>query len=190
MLLENGALNSFGATNEIIEHYLARAAGIDRYTNWDIDDRPGDDIVKLQFIQIVNAKRSISDSLHSDDFITVEISYHILQEVKDLRIVASILSFDGTQIFSTSDYRYQHASRIRKPGQYLSKFTIPANTLNISRYYVSVDIEIPMVKNIVSNQIVSFAVDELTYNELGITITGRPPGVIHPQYQWIIESVN
>ena len=82
----------------------------------------------------------------------MEIDYEILKEIRNLRIVANLLSFDGVEIFSTSDFRYQDEFRLRTAGKYSSRFTIPKNTLNVSRYFVSIDIEIPMDRSIVYNK--------------------------------------
>jgi lipopolysaccharide transport system ATP-binding protein len=186
ILMERGTVKNSGQTSQIIEEYLQGDSDVNRYHTWDTNERPGDQNVKLESIRIVDNKGSIENFLTSENEIRVEIEYEILLEVKDLRVVANVMSYDGTEVFSTSDFGYQHESRIRKPGKYCSYFTIPGNILNISRYHISVDIDIPMIKSIVLSETVSFSINELISNEMGLTIARKPSGVIHPVYRWSI----
>lgn len=188
VLMERGTVKNSGQTSQIIEEYLAGDSDVERFHAWAGNERPGDQNVKLESIRVVDNKGSIENFLTSENEIKVEVEYEILHEVKNLRVVANVMSFDGTEVFSTSDFGYQQESRIRKPGKYCSYFKIPANLLNISRYHVSVDIDIPMIKSIVLSQTVSFSINELISNELGLTIARKPSGVIHPVYPWTIEK--
>lgn len=189
LLMQNGSVTKQGKTSEIIEQYLSSDSDIERYHAWPEESRPGDDYVKLECIKIVNNKGSIYDSLFSDTDVIVQVYYEILKDIRNLRVVANFLSFDGVEIFSTSDFRYQDEIRLRTPGKYSSCFTIPKNTLNVSRYFVSVDIDIPLTRSIVANKTLSFSIDELIINELGQTIARKPSGVIHPVYPWAITKI-
>jgi lipopolysaccharide transport system ATP-binding protein len=190
MVMERGGIKTIEPTIEAIEKYLSSDTELERYMSWDGDRRPGDNAVRLNSIKILDKEGTFEKSLTTEDDISVEIGYEVLQEMKDLRIVANILGYDGEEVFSTSDFKYQHESRIRKPGIYRSRLTIPGNLLNLSRYYVSVDIDIPTQKAIVIGQIASFSIDELVNNELGITIARKPSGIIHPVCKWDVEKLN
>jgi lipopolysaccharide transport system ATP-binding protein len=188
LLMEQGTLKYSGPTADIIERYLEGDSEVERFHQWEHDHRPGNHIVRLEQIRVTDEKGSIENLLSSHSSVTVEISYEVLQEVKNLRVVANVMSFDGTEIFSTSDFNYQQASRIRKPGRFKSSFVIPAKLLNVSKYFISVDIDIPMTSAIVIGKTVSFTISELMSNELGITMARKPSGVIHPVYGWTIEE--
>ena len=120
----------------------------------------------------------------------LEINYEVLIEIKDIRVVANIISFDGVEIFSTSDFNYQESDRIRKRGMYQSSFTIPGGFLNASTYFLFVEIDIPLNRSIVVGQAVSFSIEELIINELGITLSRIPSGVIHPVFPWNLEKIS
>ena len=189
VLMQNGSVTNQGKTSEIIEQYLSSDSDIERYHAWPEESRPGDDYVKLECIKIVNDKGSIYDALFSDTDVIVQVYYEILKDIRNLRVVANFLSFDGVEIFSTSDFRYQDETRLRPPGKYSSCLTIPKNTLNVSRYFVSVDIDIPLTKSIVANKTISFSIDELIINELGQTVARKPSGVIHPVFPWNVSKI-
>lgn len=188
VFMERGRVKSIDDTAIAIEKYLSSDSDVDRFVEWRGDLRPGDNSVKLNHIKILNERGSFDASLTSDNDVIVEIEYQILNEIKDLRIVANLLSYDGTEVFSTSDFNYQPANRVREQGIYKSNLHIPRKLLNISRYYVSVDFDIPTVRAIITGQTVSFSIDELIYNEMGITISNRPPGVVHPVCKWDVKK--
>lgn len=190
LLMENGQLINSGPTPDIIEQYLSGDAEMDRQMVWHGDKRPGDHQVKLNSIRVLDEKNAVEGTLTSEMPLTVEVEYEVIDTIKDMRIAVNLMSYDGTEILASSDYPYQPPNRIREKGVYRSYFVIPGNFLNLSRYHISVDIDIPMVKAIAVSNIVSFTVDELIHNELGLTIARSPSGVIHPVFNWKVDKLS
>lgn len=188
-LMERGRVKSIDETTIAIEKYLSSDSNVDRLVEWHGESRPGDSNVKLNYIKILNEKGNLDASLTSDNDVIVQIEYDVLKEIKNLRVVANVLGYDGIEVFSTSDFNYQRDDRVREQGTYRSNLLIPRKLLNTSRYYVSVDLDIPTVKAITIGQTVSFSIDELIYNELGITLSHKPSGIVHPVCQWRIEKI-
>lgn len=188
LVMKHGMVESLEETPDAIERYLSSDSDIDRCILYDSDNRPGDNQLRLEHIKILDSNGTLEKMLTTDDDIYVEVSYEVLADVKDLRISVSLLSFDGEQIFITSDFKYQSDNRIREAGKYISRLKIPARMLNVSKYYVSLDIEVPKIKAIVKAATVAFNVDELVHNELGIIIGAKPPGLIHPVLDWTVEK--
>ncbi len=189
LVMKHGRVEALEDTPTAIERYLSSDSDVDRYVRWSRDERPGDNTVRLNSIRILNASGDTEKALTSSDEIHIEISYEVLEDVKDLRVTNSLMGFDGEHIFSTSDFNYYNDSRVREKGQYVSVLTIPAKMLNLSRYYISVDIEIPSAKSIVQSALVAFNIEELIYNEMGMLIAAKPPGQIHPVLNWKVERV-
>ena len=98
------------------------------------------------------------------------------------------MTTDGTEIFSTSDFHFQDSSRIRKPGKYKSICKVPGKLLNAGNFIASVDFDIPFVKAFFIGLPITFTISELIFNQLGLTIASRPPGVIHPMLKWEIQD--
>jgi lipopolysaccharide transport system ATP-binding protein len=189
LLMEQGTLKYSGPTADIIERYLEGDSEVERFRHWENDHRPGNSTVRLEQIRVLDERGSTENLLSSEDALHIEIQYEVLKEVKDLRVVANIMSFDGTEIFSTSDFNYQDTTRVRMPGRYISSFKVPGNLFNMGRYFVSVDIEIPMSKAFVLSQTVSFTVSELFRNDFGPILSNKPIGLIHPVYPWKVEKI-
>lgn len=190
LLMKHGRVECLEETPTAIERYLSSDSDIDRCMVYDKEKRPGDNSVKLNYIKVLDSDGTIEKMLTTDTDIYVEISYEVLNDIKDLRVAVSLLGFDGEHIFITSDFKYQNDSRIREAGTYISRLKIPAKFLNLSKYYISVDLEVPTVKSIVKSVLVAFNVDQLIYNELGIMISAKPPGQIHPVLDWNIEKIS
>ena len=190
ILLENGCVSNHGHTPEIIEKYLNKSSKHKRERIWNKDERLGDETVKLNSIKILDVNGSASNLIASSCELRVEINFEVLIETKDLRVVANVISFDGIEVFSTSDFNYQEPNRIRKSGIYQSSFVIPGSFLNASTYFLFVEIEIPFIKSIVTGQAVSFSIEELSINEMGLILSRIPSGVIHPVFKWNIENIS
>ncbi|NII24099.1 ABC transporter ATP-binding protein [Pseudoflavitalea sp. X16] len=187
LFLERGKVTMLGETGDVIGRYLSGDAEIDRCRVWE-KDFPGGKDIRLHAIKILDEQSSIENNLTSASTIQVVIEYEILNSVKDLRVVVNFLTFDGEEIFSSSDFNYQGKGRIREAGMYTSILTIPPDFLNMSRYYVSVDIDIPRTESFVTGESVGFSIDELIKNELGITIAKKPSGIIHPVLNWNVSK--
>ncbi len=190
LVMKHGTVDTLVDTPSAIERYLSSDSDIDRCVKWVSDERPGDNTVRLNSIKVLDKTGDLDKTLTTDDDILVEIDYEVLDTVKDLRITVSLMGFDGEHIFSTSDFNYYNTSRVREKGTYSSTLKIPSKLLNLSRYYVSVNVEIPSVKSIVQAEIVSFNVEELIYNEMGVLLAIKPPGQIHPVLNWDVKKLN
>jgi lipopolysaccharide transport system ATP-binding protein len=187
VFMERGTVSMVGETRDVIERYLSGDAEVDRCKYWQ-KDFPGKNGVRLHSIKVADDTGSIENALTSTTPIKVYVEYELTSEVKDLRVVVNLLSFDGTEILSTSDFNYQSESRLREPGIYTSELTIPPDFLNLSRYYISIDIDVPLTEAFVIGESVGFNVTELIHNELGITLSKKPSGVIHPKLTWKINK--
>ena len=188
-LLSKGKMVSIGPTGEIIEQYLTREATAERVLEFEAGQKPEADEVRLDRIEVIDAFGSLSNRLTTATPIRIKVHYTLAKNVKDLRVTISLFSSDGAHIFSVSDFNDQPVDRNRTSGSYCSELTIDPNFLNIGRYSCSIDLDVPMRKALVMDQGISFSVDELVHNHLGITINPRPPGAIHPTFKWAVEQI-
>ena len=189
ILMKNGTVECVGHTPMIIDKYLSEGNDADRFIEWTKDERPAAKELDVLSIKIVDEKGSIDNFLSTTSNLKVEIEYLIKEELKDLRVVANLITPDGTEVFSSSDFAFQSSSRIRIPGRYVSVCHIPGGLLNLGNYIVVIDFDIPKIKQVLMGLSVTFSITELSYNQLGITIANRPTGVIHPYLEWEVNSI-
>lgn len=190
LVMKHGTVESLEDTPSAIERYLSSDSDVDRYQAWSDNERPGNGSLRLNSIKVLDDKGYFDRQLTSDDDVYVEVAYEIFEKLQNLRIVVNVLGYDGEEVFSTSDYNYYNSSRLREPGTYISVVKIPRRLLNVSRYYIAVDIDMPKEKAFVIAQTVSFNIDELIYNELGVTNAKKPSGVIHPVLEWKVSRIS
>lgn len=188
VLMEYGKVKYNGETANAIEKYLTSDADMDRYVHWEDDKRPGDSTTKLNWIKILDEDGRLDKGLTTDDDVFVEVCYDVFKTTKDLRIEASLFGYDGENIFSTSDFYYHGEERIKEVGTYTSTLKIPKKMLNMSRYYISINVGIPNVKAIIRNLNLAFSIEALIYNELGIIASSKPPGHLHPVLDWKVDK--
>lgn len=188
IMMKNGKVAEKGLPNEIIELYLTTNTDAERFIEWPENEGPSTAEITAKGVRIYDLNGRIDNILTTTDDLKFEIEYELKQEIKDLRVSLSIFTLDGTNVFSTSDFGFQDASRLRKKGLYKSTCFLPGSILNAGRYIARIDFEVPKIKALITGISISFTISELIYNQLGITIASKPPGVIHPYLNWEVKS--
>jgi len=187
LLMNKGTIEMISDTESVIQKYLENDNDNDRIISWEANQRPGTSQVKLNSVKIKNEIQEEGGLLHSDQDIFIEIQYELLQEIKDLRVVANFLHADGTNLFSTSDYYAYNKDRLRKAGTYLSVLKVPRDLFNAGKYFISVDLEIPKTRDFVQDITVGFTIDQLVNNQMGPMVKSQPPGFLHPNLYWKVN---
>ena len=189
VLIENGTLAVAGDTAEIIDQYLSGGNEAERFIEWKIDERPSTQELEVKSIKIFDNKGRLDSLLTTGEEIKIEIEYLLKQDVKDLRVAVNIFTSEGIEIISSSDFLVQPDSRVRRAGNYKTVCTIPSKLLNLGTHFVTIDFDVPKQRAIIMTLPVSFTVSELSFNQLGITTTNRPAGVVHPYLDWQVVAM-
>ena len=184
VLLDKGEVGAIGPSDEVVRRYLSLGATTGRELVWADDRAPASDAITFKSVRILDADGNIDSALATGDTIAVEIRYIIHQRTANLRIAMSLFTDDGIEVLATSDFDQAGTRRIREQGEYTSICRIPGGLLNTGRYMISVDADIPRVAALVRDVQLSFDIEELTSNHLGITIASRPAGIVHPYLPW------
>jgi len=188
LLMEHGTLKKDGHTADIIDTYLSGGNEADRVMEWEENERPSTSEITVYSIKVFDNKQRLDTLLTTTDDLHVEIEYDVKEEIKDLRVALNLLTSDGTNIFSSSDYGFQQDSRLRVPGRYKSICHIPGSLLNAGVYAATVDFDVPITRSIIMSLPVSFTISELIYNQLGNTYASKPGGVVHPFLKWEVKT--
>lgn len=188
-LMKNGTLAATGYTGDIIDQYLSDGNEAERFIEWSKEERPSTSELEVKSIKVFDSKGRLDSLLTTGDELTIEIDYTIKQEIKDLRVAVNIFTSDGIEIISSSDFLVQPESRIRKPGNYKTVCKIPGRLLNLGAHIATIDFDIPRMRALIMTLPVSFTISELSFNQLGITTTNRPAGVVHPFLDWQVLAM-
>lgn len=176
-VLSAGTLDFIGDTDKAISHYLKN--GMSETSHRTFDNYIKDEL-QLHSLEV------LSKGITNVD-IKVNVHYTLFEELKNLRIILNLFNEEGIMIFSTSDFYSHTEERRREAGSYKSTCIIPKNLMNSGSYFVSVSIDIPKVKAYFVDETLGFAIEELSQNQLGISLSGKPRGIIHPLLHWNVE---
>ncbi len=191
ILLDGGEIVREGPSEEIVAHYLQTSAGAGSSRSWpDLEEAPGDDVVRLRSVRIVDTDGATTDFIDVRRPVGVELGFTVLGPGPP--VLPKIKVVTGGQIaFNTMDVdtRWEEPS---PPGDYVATAWIPANYLNEG--LISVDaavcsIDSPKLHHHVSvHEAVSFHVQDPAEGDSSRgTFTGQWRGVVRPLLDWTVE---
>jgi lipopolysaccharide transport system ATP-binding protein len=190
ILLEGGRVARSGTSSEIVAHYLQTTAGAGSSRSWTLDDAPGDDIVRLLSVRIVDTDGDTTDYVDVRRPVGIELRFRVLEHgppvVPKLKVtVGGQIAFNAMDI----DPRWAKPS---PPGEYVATAWIPGNYLNEGLMTVDpavVSIDSPKLHHHVSVwEAVSFHVQDPAEGDSSRgQFTGQWRGVVRPLLDWTCE---
>jgi len=193
VLLEGGRLVRQGPSEEIVAHYLQTSAGAGSSQTWSAEDAPGDRLVRLRSVRVVDTEGETVDYVDFRRPVGIELGFTVLERggppvVPKLKVTtAGHVAFNAMD----TDPRWNQAS---SPGEYVATAWIPGNLLNEG--LVSVDaavcsIDSPKLHHHVSvHEAVSFHVQDPAQGDSSRGLfTGQWRGVVRPLLEWTAERV-
>lgn len=184
ILLAAGQVVMSGTPSDAIATYLSSLVEAEGLVEW-IDDTqaPGGDEIKLRAIALIAPDGEISSTFEVDQPIEVEISYEVQQPLRNMRFNLWILTLYGEIAFISTDHNSRESHTL--PGKYKTVCTIPGGLLNVGKYIVKVDSDIPGIKILVSGG------EYLSFTTVGLGNHGsyypeQWSGVVCPKLDWEI----
>lgn len=135
ILLEQGSLETFGASQEVIDQYLDNAYQKENLqTKITYEDKDAD--AQIKEIRIFNNKGIAGNRFKNSEEIRFEILYEIKKAQSSLYVGIQIMSAQNDAVlFTVEDVASDPNLLIkREPGKYVMKFSIPPYLLNEGRY--------------------------------------------------------
>ncbi len=192
MVLDKGQLVYCAPTPQAVDYYMAAGFTGAGERVWASSEVPLD---AAPFVPVAIRLRDnhgrIAETLRSTEPITVDVEYRLERPITGLRVGIYLLTMRGEYVFTSFDLDDpQQFERMgnRPEGKYLSRCTIPANTLNEGRYILSVNASSFRIKRYFwDDHALAFTVDA----------TGAPGkhwpeprmGPLRPALDWVIESL-
>jgi len=193
ILLDEGRIVRDGPSEEVVAHYLQTAAGAGSSRTWpDLENAPGDELVRLRSARVVGADGSTIDYVDVREPVGIEIRFTVLEDgppvLPKIKVVAGgQIAFNAMDV----DPRWYEPS---PPGDYVATAWIPGNYLNEG--LVTVDpaicsIDSPKLHHHASVwEAVSFHVQDPGEGDSSRgTFTGQWRGVVRPLLEWATTEV-
>ena len=192
LVIEKGRLALRAPTTEAVDYYLSQGFSQQGERTWDADEVPADAApFRPIAMRVKDAAGRISDSLRSVEPLTVEIEYQLSAPVTGLRVGIYLMSTRGEYVFTSfdTDEPEKFTSYSSRPaGRYISRCTIPADTLNEGRYSLGMNAGSYKIKRYFQDeQALAFNVDAA-----GAPGTHWPEtrlGLVRPRLEWKIEEL-
>ena len=133
IFLDNGQVQKYGETNEVINDYLAKTISNQYSREWDdIQNAPGNDSVKIKSIKLVPHFTDDSGVIDVRTPIDILFEFWNLQPIKEINLSFHLYNLKGDCIMNLGTGVHQLGIGLAK-----GKLSIPGNFLNDDSYYLS-----------------------------------------------------
>jgi lipopolysaccharide transport system ATP-binding protein len=191
ILLDEGQIVMDGKSEEVVAHYLQTTAGAGSSREWPLDEAPGDEVVRLRSVRVVDEDGHAADYVDVRRSVGIELGFTVMRHgppvLPKIKLVAG-----GHIVFNAmdTDARWHEPS---SPGDYVATAWVPGNLLNEGLITVDAavcSIDSPKLHHHVSvHEAVSFHVqDPLEGDSSRGTFTGQWRGVVRPLLEWTCDE--
>ena len=189
--LEKGMIKEENNVSEIVRNYISKISGRYAEMKWDYTERPGNEIVQLISVRIVNIHSESSSSLKITEPVGIEMSYEVLKDGHILWLGHNIHNQNGINVFDTHSVDTDLYQKQHQKGLYTSLVWIPGNFLNTGIYFVGCAIfnHLENVIHFHEENILQFNIYDVFDEETGRGLSGKDfPGVVRPIFKWSIRK--
>lgn len=192
MVLENGHLVYSAPTPQAVDYYMAAGFSGSGERTWTSTEIPTEAAPFTPIaLRLRDKNGRVVDTLRSTEPFTVEIEYLLDQPITGLRVGIYLLTMRGEYVFTSFDLddpKQFEQQGVRTAGHYISRCTIPANTLNEGRYVLAINASSFRIKRYFwDDHALAFSIDA----------TGAPGkhwpetrmGPVRPALDWTIDRL-
>ena len=133
--LDQGRVVEYGEAETTVGRYLQAATGTGSELTWDADAGPGDDLVRLTGLRVIDRAGLPVESVDVREPVGIEISFRVLRSGTPVFPKIKVFDFRGHVAFNALDTNPRWRTPA-PPGDYTSIAWIPANLLNEGGYII------------------------------------------------------
>jgi len=188
ILLDGGRVLLDGPSHQVVSTYLRSCLGTTakrQYT--DVVRMPGDDIVRLRAVRIVNENGEEAEGVDIRKPVGIEMDFEVTKPGHILTPGYQIANEEGLIIFSADDQDLEWRRRPRPVGRHLSTAWIPGNFLSEGTMIVNATMRtsVSHTTHFFEPDVVAFHVmDSLDGDSARGDYGGPIPGVVRPLLRW------
>ncbi len=184
IMLEQSQLIHDGPTEEVIHSYLHSGLGLSAERRWTAENRPGNEVVRLDHVRVCSAEGTTLGALDIRRPLRIEIEYEVIQSGHIFTPHYHFFTSQGIFAFVAQDNDPHWRRHPRPPGHYRSSVEIPGNFLGEGTMLVSVALVTFLPHTLVHLHVrdaVAFEViDSMEGNTARGDRIGPMPGVVRP----------
>jgi lipopolysaccharide transport system ATP-binding protein len=190
VLLDGGHVTADGNGSTVVEEYMGRGGGAAERVWPDATSAPGDDLVRLRSVRVLDAQGEVSPEIDIRQPVFVEVEYWNLSNDPGFRPTANIHFFnaEGTNLFISNDMNNpEWRTRTARKGLVRARCCIPGNFFAEGGVFVSAAVTSlgPTMVHCHEIDAVAFHVMDPSEGD-GVRgdWVGDFPGVLRPMLQW------
>jgi lipopolysaccharide transport system ATP-binding protein len=184
LVMSNGTLAYQGTANEAIDFYTSNIIKNQYKQRWLAEERPGDSVVKMNAVSLVNKNHLATNSFDLDEPIGVNIDFEVLSE--ELRLYPNVHIFTRKNDYLFFSALGKNAPVVQKKGRYNTTVWIPEHFLNEGGFKVSIAITSlnPTRLHCHEQEVLSFDVIEEDFKKRNSDYNQKLPGFFRPVLNW------
>jgi homopolymeric O-antigen transport system ATP-binding protein len=191
--MEKGQVVLDGRSGDVVAEYLQLVGGSSSERVWTDDDAPGDDLVRLLAVRVVDEDGALVSGVDVRRPVGIEISFRVLRE-GDRPVFPKLKLYDARRnvAFNALDTSPRWLEPAL-PGEYVSTAWIPENLLNEGLATVDVGVCSVATEKLHphtgANDVVSFHVRDTGEGDSAKgPFMGQLRGVVRPLLEWTTEE--
>ena len=191
IMLESGTVVDDGPSSKVVTNYLNADGGTSAVREWfDINQAPGDKVVKLRAVRVRNQNDEISDTIDIRQPVKLEMEYEVFEDGHMLLPHFRLHNQEGIEVFTAIDVDPKWRNRIRPPGRYVSSAWIPGNFLSDGMTFVGIGMLTLQTRtpHISASELVAFYMADTDEKDAARgDWTGGMNGIVRPLLEWDTE---
>ncbi len=140
--INKGKLETQGTTQTVVDHYLKKSSLVssdNKNLEEIIEELPPDPVFKFQRIEVRQDEHPVNLVVLSGNGLDISIKYKVILKTTGLRIYVDLLDDEMNLIFRSFHDNDKEGIPVMKPGVYISRVTIPPDTLAPRDYYIKIN---------------------------------------------------
>ncbi|MFH0965910.1 MAG: ABC transporter ATP-binding protein [Planctomycetota bacterium] len=188
--LDKGKLAMMARAELVVSGYFSAGTSRTGERRWEMPcDAPGNEKIRVRAARVLNMAGEATTVIDVRHPFCVDIEYEILQSVQGLQIGFWLLTSDGVTVFVAGDNEDRAwTDRLRKPGRYSSRCSVPGRLLNSGTYTIT------LASNQGNGGLLFLEEGALRFDieatEVPLHSSSRPSGVVCPSLDWRITQLD
>jgi lipopolysaccharide transport system ATP-binding protein len=156
-----------------------------------LDIAPGDEVVKLQAVRIVNSHGGAVENVSTTQSSAVEVEFVVLQNGRYLRPSLMLIDGLGNTLFWSADTNPELLRTPMEKGKYKSSMLIPADFLAPGPIFIHVGIASDLRNHAFAADVLTFnVIDDFSEDSVRCGYNGAIPGFLRPRMKWVTKPNN
>jgi lipopolysaccharide transport system ATP-binding protein len=143
--IDRGVVRLQGKSSEVVSAYTGQGALHVGERVWAAGEAPGDEYACLRRVRICQPSGVPCTAIDITRSFHIEVETEVLRPLREMAVCLKILSGTGDVVLHTTEVMSRQEGP-RNPGHWLSSCEIPAYSLNVGHYLVSLSADIPHYK--------------------------------------------